>query len=149
MARYLLAIALLLASILCGWASNPSVIEDRDIDRLFVLCADLAKKSPHENCFGQPEFLRQSKKIADRWGVSIIRAVMRRARVTPRDEQIEGPWAVLLAVVALLPRDESTQMLREYEKSGNAAERKGAHEYLTEFELSAKPEIMAKAVRDL
>ncbi len=129
--------------------ARPKASADERIDHLFSLCLHLADTDRSQNCFYQRQYWRKSRQVADEFGIRIIPSVMKRARLYPADERSEGPWSMLLPLVAILPRDQTIASLRHYEKSSNKAERLWAHEYLIEFDLSARPDDVKKTLDSL
>jgi hypothetical protein len=147
--RHAFATALVGVAVLCAPPFSAAIHQsnEQEIDRLFALCSKLGHKWPDENCFYRPEFWRESKSVAGRMGPEIIRAVMRRARRYPAHDQSEGPFLILLPLVALLPRTPTVELLHHYEQSNDKAEQLWAHEYLIEFNMADTAEAVRQYSR--
>ena len=76
-------------------------------------------------------FWRESKRVADRSGPEIVHAVL------PRSHSWEGEEGLIFVpLVALLPREPTLKLLRQYQRSPHELERIWAGEFITEFDMS-------------
>ena len=88
--------------------------------------------------FGE-QFWHASKRVAGERGPAIIHAIMIRGRTWQREEGL-----VFVPLVALLPREPTLKLLKQYEHSKRESDRIWAREFQTEFEASDTQEAARK-----
>jgi hypothetical protein len=84
-------------------------------------------------------FWRESRRVADERGPVIIHAIMVRGRTWRGEEGL-----IFLPLVALLPRDATLKLLKQYERSKRETDRVWAREFQVEFEADDTQEGVRK-----
>jgi hypothetical protein len=120
---------LVTAFVIASSLSARAACDAQELDRLQKVFASTPQ-------FGE-QFWRESKRIADQCGPSIIHSLMKHA------EKWEGEQGLIFVpLVALLPRSAALKVLREYDRK---QEHGGwAKEFLTELDMPDTKEMVGK-----